>query len=197
MALIRCKECNKEVSDTAKTCPHCGYKLNSKNDKLKLISKISNIDIIILGCMICIIILSFSKGTYTLDWIEGYQTVARMHYVIEELLTYILLPNIIFYGIILIIVASLIIKIITDFNKLIKIKFINTVVLTVSSVIYDVLIVYTLLYVEICGLRNGGYCHSHFGAYWISFMALISLGVNIANLIKSIKEKNKIIYNKE
>ena len=29
MALIKCKECNKEVSDTAKTCPHCGYKLKS------------------------------------------------------------------------------------------------------------------------------------------------------------------------
>lgn len=25
MALIHCPECNKEVSDTAKMCPHCGY----------------------------------------------------------------------------------------------------------------------------------------------------------------------------
>lgn len=25
MALIKCPECNKEVSDKAKTCPHCGY----------------------------------------------------------------------------------------------------------------------------------------------------------------------------
>ena len=28
MALIKCPECNREISDTAKTCPHCGYKLN-------------------------------------------------------------------------------------------------------------------------------------------------------------------------
>ncbi len=29
MALIKCKECNKEISSTVKVCPHCGY----KNDK--------------------------------------------------------------------------------------------------------------------------------------------------------------------
>lgn len=26
MALIKCKECEKEYSDTLDTCPHCGYK---------------------------------------------------------------------------------------------------------------------------------------------------------------------------
>lgn len=26
MALVKCMECSKEISDTAKTCPHCGYK---------------------------------------------------------------------------------------------------------------------------------------------------------------------------
>mgnify|MGYP004669853055 CR=1 FL=1 len=25
MALIKCKECEKEFSDTAEVCPHCGY----------------------------------------------------------------------------------------------------------------------------------------------------------------------------
>lgn len=30
MALIKCPECNREISDTAKTCPHCGYKLNAE-----------------------------------------------------------------------------------------------------------------------------------------------------------------------
>ena len=27
MALIKCPECGKEFSDTATTCPHCGYSL--------------------------------------------------------------------------------------------------------------------------------------------------------------------------
>ena len=25
MTLIKCKECNKEISDKAKSCPHCGF----------------------------------------------------------------------------------------------------------------------------------------------------------------------------
>ena len=31
MALIKCPECNKEISDTAKRCPCCGYKFPIKN----------------------------------------------------------------------------------------------------------------------------------------------------------------------
>lgn len=31
MALIKCPECGKEISDTAKVCPHCGYKKPLKN----------------------------------------------------------------------------------------------------------------------------------------------------------------------
>ena len=30
MAIIRCPECNNNVSDTARTCPHCGYKLKEE-----------------------------------------------------------------------------------------------------------------------------------------------------------------------
>ncbi|MBE6748744.1 MAG: zinc ribbon domain-containing protein [Ruminococcaceae bacterium] len=50
MALITCPECNKEVSDSAKKCPHCGYKLK----KLKNIPKRSTI------IKICILILLFA-----------------------------------------------------------------------------------------------------------------------------------------
>ena len=30
MAMTKCPECGKEVSDTAKTCPHCGHELPQK-----------------------------------------------------------------------------------------------------------------------------------------------------------------------
>jgi len=30
MAIINCPECNKEISDTAKSCPHCGFNLPKK-----------------------------------------------------------------------------------------------------------------------------------------------------------------------
>lgn len=31
MALITCPECNKQISETAKSCPHCGYLLTDQN----------------------------------------------------------------------------------------------------------------------------------------------------------------------
>lgn len=46
MALIKCSECNKEISDQAKMCPHCGYKQPkakrkaSSQSKKKIVSKL-------------------------------------------------------------------------------------------------------------------------------------------------------------
>ena len=37
MALINCPECGKEISDSTKICPHCGYKLKNKSDSKKWI----------------------------------------------------------------------------------------------------------------------------------------------------------------
>ena len=50
MALITCPECNKEISDTAKKCPHCGYKIVSKNRNSKKIILIMLIVLLIGGC---------------------------------------------------------------------------------------------------------------------------------------------------
>ncbi len=33
MALIKCKECEKEFSDTAEVCPHCGYSEKKEQEK--------------------------------------------------------------------------------------------------------------------------------------------------------------------
>jgi hypothetical protein len=35
MALIKCPECGKEVSDEAGLCPHCGYEITEQNENLK------------------------------------------------------------------------------------------------------------------------------------------------------------------
>ena len=44
MALILCKECGKEISDTAKFCPHCGYrKLQNNGGKLGVTSLVFGI----------------------------------------------------------------------------------------------------------------------------------------------------------
>lgn len=34
MALIKCPECGKEISDKADSCPNCGYSMNSENEKV-------------------------------------------------------------------------------------------------------------------------------------------------------------------
>ena len=35
MALIKCPECQKEISEQAKACPHCGYPINSSKSEKK------------------------------------------------------------------------------------------------------------------------------------------------------------------
>jgi uncharacterized membrane protein YvbJ len=35
MALIKCKECGKEVSSEAKNCPNCGYPITSTKKESK------------------------------------------------------------------------------------------------------------------------------------------------------------------
>lgn len=44
MALVKCKECGKEISSTVKVCPSCGYK--------KKPSKLTYFIVIILGVII-------------------------------------------------------------------------------------------------------------------------------------------------
>lgn len=59
MALIKCKECHKEISDTVRFCPHCGYKMSKKsNFSKKMLTKIkSNKKIIIILALILIVLI--------------------------------------------------------------------------------------------------------------------------------------------
>lgn len=36
MALIKCPECNKEISNKSNTCVHCGYKFKNNKNYLKI-----------------------------------------------------------------------------------------------------------------------------------------------------------------
>lgn len=40
MALIQCPECNKEISDKVKTCPHCGFPFEENSDKSNNIQQV-------------------------------------------------------------------------------------------------------------------------------------------------------------
>lgn len=62
MALIKCPECNKEISDTAKKCPNCGYNLLTKNNK-RIFFYIFCL-IIILITISCFILYQHSQPIY-------------------------------------------------------------------------------------------------------------------------------------
>ncbi len=52
MALIQCPECQNDVSDSAKVCPHCGYKIKRTDPKkTKLIIGIVILSLIILSVL--------------------------------------------------------------------------------------------------------------------------------------------------
>ena len=56
MALISCPECKKQVSDQAKSCPHCGVKLKkAKSDEAKagrIVAVIVLVIVLVLGILV-------------------------------------------------------------------------------------------------------------------------------------------------
>lgn len=58
MALIKCKECGKEMSDTVKKCPHCGYVNKELKKEKNFIQKNKKL-IIIIGIIIVVCIAGF------------------------------------------------------------------------------------------------------------------------------------------
>lgn len=70
MALIKCRECKKEISDKAFACPYCGYKKNNIKKKLLFI--------------FCIVLLSFVVLTM-IKWISVYNINKAMDKLNQEL----------------------------------------------------------------------------------------------------------------
>lgn len=52
MALIKCPECGKEISDTCDTCIHCGYKLHPENNTVIKKASANHRLVIILVCVV-------------------------------------------------------------------------------------------------------------------------------------------------
>lgn len=57
MALIKCPECGKEISDTVEQCPHCGYSLKKKKDK-NIIVKTA------IGVIVVLTVIFIARGVY-------------------------------------------------------------------------------------------------------------------------------------
>ncbi len=74
MSLISCPECEKELSDTVKKCPNCGYKLSKSKKKL-----------IIIFIMVIIILISVSIISFNIynndkknKYIENANNISRL-----------------------------------------------------------------------------------------------------------------------
>ena len=100
MALIKCNNCGKEISDKATTCIHCGEKLNVKNNVEKQIKKASKKGILIIGGVLLAIVLVgitiflvlnhnskiyIGKWEHNITWKRGNKT-TRTSYAYIELL---------------------------------------------------------------------------------------------------------------
>lgn len=63
MALINCPECNKQISDTIKSCPNCGYELKKRKKKSNGLIKDF---FIIVGLLEFAVFLAIHKNIYLL-----------------------------------------------------------------------------------------------------------------------------------
>lgn len=62
MALVKCKECNKEISDKAKTCIHCGCPINESKENKKTNNVFTKIWLVI-----CILTCLFISAIYFIN----------------------------------------------------------------------------------------------------------------------------------
>ena len=59
MALIKCPECKKEISDTIKKCPHCGFKIKNNIDFKELLKNNKKMVYTIIGILLLVIFILF------------------------------------------------------------------------------------------------------------------------------------------
>ncbi len=60
MALIKCRECGKEISDKAESCPNCGYRIHKKESKSNTMKTGSIISLVACSILLCIVFLLYS-----------------------------------------------------------------------------------------------------------------------------------------
>ena len=60
MALIKCNECGKEISDTLNTCPNCGIEIKTKKSVVKDNNNNKRFDILEIGIIIVLSLFTLS-----------------------------------------------------------------------------------------------------------------------------------------
>ena len=83
MALVKCPECNKEISDQAKHCPSCGYRLRAMSVEDK--KSIKKIGLAIIGMILAIILIVVIYDACTISVEEASEQLRRQKEEIEEI----------------------------------------------------------------------------------------------------------------
>ena len=139
MALIKCKECGKEISDKADMCPNCGYtnKNNIKNSKISNVSnqlKTGSIVSLISCSIIIILLLGYILLAYSLPTSSS-QPSGDVNVTIGLTPSYIEFSNLICFGISLILTITCFAVIILFLTQKIKnIKFYKFLLLSMAII---------------------------------------------------------------
>ena len=214
MALIKCPECHKDISDECKKCPQCGYTLKKNPNHSNIFKSITNVfkenttytffknkiklsslQILSLVALLCSFIVSicercFSRSVYhTGTYTPSQITLANFHWALEENGDFIFLWYIIIISIILSVISIFIFN--TKINKVKK-----KILLIIPNVLYSISILATIILAssgELGGTFTSG--HSQYDAKWaaiyVFILSIISIILQCIDLNKRKKKQNK------
>ena len=214
MALIKCPECHKDISDECKKCPQCGFKLKKNTNKFSDVSKsiadvfkknktysffkdkisLSCLQILSLITLVCSFVVNISEicfsrsvyptGTYTPSQI----TLDNFHWTLAENSNYIFIWYIMIITFVLSIISIIVYN--SKFNKLKK-----KILLYIPNVIYSITVLITIILV-LGGNLGNSYLKGHsqysanWGAYYVFILSIISI---ILLFINTKKERSNFV----
>lgn len=74
MALVKCSECEKEISDTIKKCPNCGYKNKKKLNKKKFVIICIISLVLLIGSCVSIIMIKNNNTKQQENLVQEYDS---------------------------------------------------------------------------------------------------------------------------
>lgn len=74
MALVKCSECGKEISDTIKKCPNCGYKNKKKLNKKKFVIICIISLVLLIGSCVSIIMIKNNNTKQQENLVQEYDS---------------------------------------------------------------------------------------------------------------------------
>lgn len=187
MALIKCDECQKEISDTAKTCPHCGY--NFKKEQKKLNSKNIIYNFRTMSCFL--LILSFITSFFAVSFSrDNYSSSRQMQNRSFNDMMYYLLDN---FDIVFIIIGIVSILALIYYILGRKVKF-KKIIYYIPTFIYNFLATILIFVVLLGGLdihtsKYDTYYGVCWGGVWILILLYASTILLIIDLIVNKRKK--------